>query len=431
MLQPQLPVGLNFQDEKEYRYFLYFREETATRLSTGFEPSLWSTLIADACEEPAVRQLSVAVAALSLAMENGPSRIGDAEKSSHHQYGLQRYGEALKGIQSMVVMGQDSMRTALISALLIFCLESLQGNPQAIIHVQSAIEMTARRILNEPHAFYFSRISTLGTAGSPRIEQDLLTAFMRLDRPALTLLTRKRGTPQPDSERIFNILCRQERLEIPSGFATITEARVYLEDIKWRILTDAHPPVELTKVWDTSPDSVASDHLSVAIQLKEWYEASGFLKSSSFSRTLAHWHDAFSPILNYAMSTNGESLFVAATILHIQALAADLLTSGIFSEARTGLSQANSIDEAKEESSEFPTVHAIVSMSRRLVAHHQFCTNFVFDVGIIPALVDVWLFCPFVELKIEAIEVLESMIPRREGYWDSRTAAKAGRRHLE
>jgi hypothetical protein len=82
------------------------------------------------------------------------------------------------------------------------------------------------------------------------------------------------------------------------------------------------------------------------------------------------------------------------------------------------------------EANLFPTVHAILDFSRRLVAHPRFSKGFVFDLGIIPPLSMISMMCPDKVLRKEAIEVLRSMASRREGMWDSRVCAEAGDRCL-
>lgn len=416
---PNMPTGVVFQDEKEYQYFCYFRDETSIELSSGFEASLWNVLVLEACDIPAIRQLVIATAALSVAMKKSAADIRD--------YALNKYGEALAGIREMVNRGEDSVRVALISSLLIFCFESLSGDfGRATTHIHSTIEMLVKRVSDGPQSFYFPRTTALGIRGRAAIDEDLLTAFMRLDRPSLTLMS-MRTEGQTGNNRIFNLLFGQEHLEIPRGFATIAEARVYFEDIAWRITNVAQPPESLAGTWnlDGSPDEEM-----FPLKLKQWYEASGVLdNSSNFTFELAHWHDAFSPILNHAMSPPGESLFVSAVILHIQALAADLLASGRFSTNETGDPKPSYGHDEDED--RYPTVHAILSLSHKLVSHANFLKGFVFDLGVIPCLVSVWLLCPVQHLKAEAIEVLESMVPRREAFWDSRAAANAGRRYLE
>ncbi|KUJ08748.1 uncharacterized protein LY89DRAFT_542427, partial [Mollisia scopiformis] len=155
---PPVPVGVSFQDEREYQYFCHFRDITVVELANGFEPTLWSPYVLRACDNPSIRQLVVATAALSIAVKTPPLRLWNPSNDHHHQYALQKYGQALKGIREMVGGGQDSTRIALISALLIFCFESLHGDlGRAVTHVQSAVEMIIKRLSNLPQPHYFSR----------------------------------------------------------------------------------------------------------------------------------------------------------------------------------------------------------------------------------------------------------------------------------
>jgi hypothetical protein len=64
------------------------------------------------------------------------------------------------------------------------------------------------------------------------------------------------------------------------------------------------------------------------------------------------------------------------------------------------------------------------------VAHPGFSKGFVFDIGIISSLSLVVMLCPDRGLRIEAVEVLKSMRPRREGVWDSRVCAEAGEKSI-
>jgi hypothetical protein len=429
-----MPPGVVFQDQKEYQYFCHFRDVTAVEFSTGFEPALWNALVLQACDNPSIRRLTVATAALSLAIKGPHSTARDSEKDAHHQHALQQYGEALKGIREMVAMGQDSMRIALISALLIFCFESLHGDlGRAIVHVQSGIDMIVKRISNTPRQYYFSRVKSVGMSSSGAIDDDLLTAFMRLDRPSLTLLSKRKDDPPLLTTRIFTLLFAEEHLEIPRGFATTAEARVYLEDLKWRVLTTTQPPDTVKAFWEEDLDDTRMPDLgSVPLELKQWYEGSGVLNSTSnLGLEFAHWHDAFSPLLNYAMSPAGDSMFIGAVTLHVQALAADLLVSGSSSASAASSSRSGASGPSAGNMNRFPTVHAIISFCRRLVAHPRFLKGFVFDIGIIPSLVNVIMVCPDRSAKLEAIDVLKSMEPRREGVWDSTAVARAGEMALE
>jgi len=431
--RPLMPPGVVFQDQKEYQYFCHFRDVTAVEFSTGFEPALWNALVLQACDNPSILRLTVATAALSLATKGSQPAARDFEKDAHHQHALQQYGEALKGIREMVAMGQDSMRIALISALLIFCFESLHGDlGRAIVHVQSGIDMIVKRISNTPRQYYFSRVKSAGVGSSGAIDDDLLTAFMRLDRPSLTLLSKRKDNRPLLTSRIFTLLFAEEHLEIPRGFATTAEARVYLEDLKWRVLTTTQPPDTVKSFWQEDLDDTRTPDLgAVPLELKQWYEGSGVLNSTSnLGLEFAHWHDAFSPLLNYAMSPAGDGMFIGAVTLHVQALAADLLISGSCGSL-TSVPGVSSSSSGTGNMNRFPTVYAIISFCRRLVAHPRFLKGFVFDIGIIPSLVKVIMVCPDRRLKLEAINVLKSMEPRREGVWDSTAVARAGEISLE
>src|SRR6266536_1344549 len=71
--RPLIPPGVVFQDELEYEYFCHFRDQTAIELSGGFEPTLWNRLVLDACNNPSIRQLTIATAALSIGKKDQES----------------------------------------------------------------------------------------------------------------------------------------------------------------------------------------------------------------------------------------------------------------------------------------------------------------------------------------------------------------------
>lgn len=85
---------------------------------------------------------------------------------------------------------------------------------------------------------------------------------------------------------------------------------------------------------------------------------------------------------------------------------------------------------AKKNMNSYVCANTIVTLSRRLVEHPNFLKGFVFDIGIIPALVIILMLCPDRALKRETNGILRDMIPRREGVWDSRIVAEAGERIL-
>jgi hypothetical protein len=404
------PAWVFFHDDAEYHYFCLFRSKTSIELSAGFEPTLWNRLVLQACENPSILQLTVATAALSKAQ--GPD-LWDVERSTHHQYALVQYGKALQGIQAMVSRGQDSMRMALIAALLIFCFESLLGDTiRAVTPIQSSLDLIFKRFSSMSRPYRSSRIKPRASSASAPIEEELLWAFMRLDGPSLALLSSRNDAPTPLTNRIFNLAFREDEFCIPSGFATISEARLYLEEIKWRVLSKAQNNPE-------EPDGCSPPDLQkMRSKLKHWYSSPITACSSYLNSQFAQWHHAFEPLLEHSMTPAGEATFVAAATLHIQALSNDMVISGY------------GFNAARKELHSYVCATTIIALSRRLVEHPHFVRSFVFDTGIIPALIIILMLCPDRALKREAVGVLRDMVPRWEGVWDSRVVAEAGERLL-
>ena len=70
---------------------------TTFELSGGFSPALWTTGV-EACEIPSIRQLAVAVAALSISTKNPGARSFRGMDDLDGQYALQQYGDVFKMI---------------------------------------------------------------------------------------------------------------------------------------------------------------------------------------------------------------------------------------------------------------------------------------------------------------------------------------------
>ena len=363
-----------------------------------------------ACDNPSILQLTIATAALSKAQEQD---LWEVERSTHHQYALQQYGKALKGIQAMVAKGQESMRLALIAALLIFCFESLLGDTsRAVTPIQSSLDLILKRLSAMSRPYRTSRTKPRGIPTTVPIDEELLWAFMRLDGHSLALLSSKEHVPSPPTNRIFSLAFHDEEFYIPSGFATISEARLYLEDIKWRVLPNSQAATP-------EPEGSPPDFQKVRSRLKHWYSSPITASSSCLNSQLAQWHQAFEPLLEYSMTPAGSSTFIAAVTLHIQALSNDMVVSG------------SGFNTARKDLNSLVCATTILALSRRLVEHPNFVKGFVFDIGIIPALVIILMLCPDRDLKWETTAVLRDMVPRREGVWDSRIVVEAGERLLD
>jgi hypothetical protein len=349
----------------------------------------------------------------------------------------------------MVSIGQDSIRIALIAALLIFCFESILGDTRrAIIPIESSLKMILKRLAQLPRPYRSSRIRPRGKDHAPPIDEDLLSAFMRLDGASLALINKRDNKPANPTNKIFELIFMEDEVSIPSGFATISEARLYLEEIKWRVLPDqdtedpAHPPRSRTvtplppyilpdyhsgmntivsPIEELDHSSLHSDLPIMYSQLDAWYRNPITSLSAILITQFEQWNQAFTPLLEHSMTPAGSSTFLSAATLYIQALSNDLTIAEFGSR-----SMSPSFSETKPSES----ARIIISLSRRIIAHPDFSREFVFDMGLIPALVLILMLCPDRGLKWEASEVVKSMVPRKEGVWDSRVVAEAADRLL-
>jgi hypothetical protein len=441
-LRPHLTV-LPFQDNLEYQYFCIFKDQTAIELSGGFEPTLWNDVVVQACDNASIRDLCTAVAALSIAGRHCSKATSKLtlhqhkdirhDVNSHLQYALMQYGKALKRVQMMVTTSQDTMQVTLITALLIFVFESLHGDTdRAVTPIRSAMELILKRLSSHPRQTRISRVSPHRSQLSPlAIDEDLLSAFMRLDGPALALIRKRDEVVAYPTHCIFASTYHVTKLDIPSCFASISEARLYLEDIKWRVSPNPdmdrsrsssasrqHTPFDDYDIPGcNSCESMATDVGLAGETLQDWCIATAN-SSLSAKAQFEQWHSAFEPLLEHSMTPAGGNTFIPVTTLYIQALQDRLIAP------------ADTEGEKFYEHDQLQTVRMIISLSRRLIDHPDFSKSFVFDHGIIPTLVVILTLCPDRFLKWEACDVVRSMIPRREGVWDSRTIAESAEKML-
>jgi hypothetical protein len=120
--------GPLFEDKQEGRCFRFFCEEAASQIAGPAQSPLWHRIIPEACEaEPFVRHAVVAIAALSKINTNSGGQANT--RALDYEYALKQYSKALRGMRLSIASGKHDMRNALLACILVFCFESLQGNP--------------------------------------------------------------------------------------------------------------------------------------------------------------------------------------------------------------------------------------------------------------------------------------------------------------
>lgn len=435
-IQFTLPTlsSIPFHDNREYEYFTIFREQTASELSGGFDPILWNEIVIQSCDNISVRELTAAIAALSIAgkqcskTKSQPTaflqRYADYEVNSHHQYALMQYGRALQRIQSMVATGQHTMRIALITALLIFVFESLHGDTErAVTTILSALELILRRLSSFPRQNRVSRVSSHRSQNCLiPIEEDLLSAFIRMDGPPMITLGKEEQGFNYPLRQIFSMAYHTKELSIPSCFASISEARLYLEEIKWGISPNSETDISC---YQRSTAHVSKQYRNGTLRFRfesrtfqAWY-GTAIKPNRTAKQHFKQWHNAFKPLLEHSTTSSGAATFIPATTLYIQALQDDFSHFPGFIH-----------DSLSSENALLHTARTIISLSRRLIANPRFSHSFTLDQGIIPTIVVLLLACPDRTLKYQARDLLQAMIPRREGVWDSRAVACAAEKML-
>jgi len=148
LIPSSLAAGIQFQSQRERSYFRLYQDQIASELAGGFDATLWNQIILQACENPAIFALTTATAALKQASNVEQSGSKQEETKMHREEALKQYGKALKGIRNMLSkVGEDDLRIVLIAAILIFCIENMNGHTRhAVKHIQTALHFIRQKL---------------------------------------------------------------------------------------------------------------------------------------------------------------------------------------------------------------------------------------------------------------------------------------------
>ena len=161
--------------------------EAASYVQTLFHfPCLWEKLIPQPHEmDDFIQHGTIAIGLLSQIFKGGVI-INDSRKlpisssqAADYSIALQHYDKALQGIRGAIAEGQSNLRKALVSCLLVFCFESIQGN-------KLSAAMQAKSGLSLLGGWMQGRLPTLPVDPLiPRteetVDQELVEAFVALE----------------------------------------------------------------------------------------------------------------------------------------------------------------------------------------------------------------------------------------------------------
>jgi hypothetical protein len=402
-------------NERDGSYFQLYQKEIASELAGGFESSLWSRIVLQASENSSIRYLIIAITAVKQNDRTNRGRLDEAQ--DHRLYALQKYSQALKRIQGQLSRSQESIRFALIAALLIFVFEALLGDIKvASRHVQRAMDLLDYRLGCSNRLGTKTNFIAPPPIAPAFVESEVLRCLRRLDRPGIKLLGGNKG-PQPAQTRAFSSTVYLQIYEIPETFVSLEEARHYFELIHFK----AFPESNLKQKMNASthpPEEAASPAILLSWLISEMPESVAAILRDEIAR----WHRAFAPLLRQSRTESGTSTFIPAMTLSIQTASIGISLCGV---GRTSSDVQSIMVEALH------AARGLLTGARDLISWPKYTKSFVFDVGIIPSLWIVIVFCSDISYKKEALGILRDMQPRVECVWDSRVVAQAGKAFIE
>ena len=400
LLTPQgkSPYTAIVHDDREYSYFLYFQEEAAPNISGSFDRDLWNHVIIQASwKEPSLSGLVASLGALYKA-RNSTMTLSEGKTEPHEQYAFQNYGRALRELQVRISANpyRDTTRIALIASLLIYCFENIYGEiDSALGHLEGAFRLMQKQLKNASRPYKHSdNVSPISS-----LDDDLVGAFFRLDSG---VLSRDHICEAEHIGSRLGIKYLEDNCDVPEIFATISEARNYLEHIQFPNIPTLSR--DLLSRLNTLPLSSIDEKARCMYKIMCFH--------------LRRWDVAFTPLYEKALTQNSKETFAAAAILRVRARSTELASKRVCAQ---DLSPPDLfIAESRE----------IVNLSKLVASDPSFRKSFVWDCGIVPGLSIVVAACLDMSIQKEALEVLKQIVPRREGAWDSLTAVKFGERFL-
>lgn len=345
-------------------------------------------MILQACHtEPSILQFTTSISALDRACREKDS----GTPVEHHQYALQKYHKAVKGIQHVIATRKDSLRIALIAALLIFCFENFHGDIRnAARSTKSAVDCLYAWLEKTPR----------GSGGlSPKpsvLEDELVGIFCRLGR-LLVIYSVMHGSVDgaPGLAARNNDLNPAATLlrSPPRKFKNLTEAKKY-----WEFLAEyTYQYMARMRVIEEPVSEVEEKVLD--------------FQRSRIAEGLKSWSEAFDPLLKAVWTPEGDADFITVTTMHISC---HMRAIDVERERLRKTHSQSEIDLIV-----LPQYATVVSLCRRVIEHPGFVKSFVLEFGILSDLFITAVKCRDRVVRGNAVKLLRMARPRREAFWDS------------
>jgi len=168
----------HFANDQEKYFFTHFRTTTVAQLGGDFNTAVWTPLVLQACEtSPQILHAAIAIGALSFAaskLRNPNSQLGP----EYRAFAFKQYSKALSLHRESTILGNTSLRTNLITCLVVVYFEVMAGfieNGARITH--SGIKLLEQNFLpKDPE-----KRTSVSSPAPLQVEDVLVQAFGRMD----------------------------------------------------------------------------------------------------------------------------------------------------------------------------------------------------------------------------------------------------------
>ncbi|CZR55119.1 uncharacterized protein PAC_05005 [Phialocephala subalpina] len=491
MLQPASTL---FESELELRYFRLFSDRIAVEICPYFNPDAWSQMILQACmSEASIRHAAIAIGALGktyemaqagrcpvsgetimLDMDRLPApgttresrtRLGSisddtaySEAYMHHRQALEQYDKAIKRMRNDISSGSQSLRTALITCIIVICFEAIHGNHESAAgQLQSGLKLIQQWVAGQQRSLQYHPQGFASPA--PEVVEDFLVqSFGRMEIQSMSVF-------DPRKIEVHSALKHEGKETIqamPAQFVSIDQARVYLDLITRRLMhftSSIHVPrnagasLDLPKMPPPPTNREQVTPWNDVIHPMPWCDGkiplsntSSALSSSpliieqeSHATELKNWTTAFAPLLTFSQASGGQDAISALT-MSISAIASQISLRAAFfiNESAYDIfipefhqivnlsSNLLQLQSSRSRSRSSPSPSPDSNHSTGTGGNNEPLIHFAFDIGVVPPLYLVIVKCRDRKLRRQALKLMEEN-PRREGVWDSVTTVALGR----
>ncbi|CZR64389.1 uncharacterized protein PAC_14287 [Phialocephala subalpina] len=258
-----------FDNEQEYRSFVFFRDFSCSRLSYSFPSKFWEQILFQACHnEPAVRHAAVALGAQHERFMLGNKGLLDMQQPANISgtFPLEQYTKALRMLAPR--LKDTSADVVLMASILFSYFESLRGHHASVAsHIINSVKIIAE-LKATPNSKSNPSLSMSPISYMPL--RDLSLLFVRLD--VIDAEFRAMSTFQNGSSDLEGTYTAIEKKDFLLRFETLEQARRALHNIRIAAPRAAANSLESFNAFQ--PELYASSaEFSTGVKLRQYSKA--------------------------------------------------------------------------------------------------------------------------------------------------------------